>query len=115
MGRAALAGYLFERDSTAQWVRIVPGAVKVPDAQIIPTVVDPRFPVSRVVLYDDTTTVPGVQTGQAIPEPSPVTAAIPPCGWRDRTRSACCAGTALAMTSGLAMPISFAIAIAVRG
>lgn len=75
-GRAALAGYLFERDSAAQWVRIVPGAVKVPDAQIIPTVVDPRFPVSRVVLYDDTTTVPGVQTGQAIPEPSPVTASL---------------------------------------
>lgn len=75
-GRAAPAGYLLERDSTPTWVRIVPGAMRAPDAQIIPTVSDPRFPASRVVLFDDSTTAPGVSTGQTIPEPSAVTASL---------------------------------------
>jgi hypothetical protein len=75
-GRRALAGYLYQRDSAAAWVRVVPGAVKIPADQIIPTVVDPRFPVNRVVLYDDTTTVAGVVTGQELPEPTPVTASL---------------------------------------
>lgn len=75
-GRVALAGYLFERDNTPTWVRVVPGAMKAPDAQIVPTVADPRFPANRVVLYDDTTTVPGVASGQTVPEPSPVTASL---------------------------------------
>lgn len=69
-GRRAMAGYLLERDSVPAWVRVVPGAVKVPDAQIIPTVVDPRFPVSRVVLYSDTAVVAGAGTGQGLPEPA---------------------------------------------
>lgn len=75
-GRRALAGFLYQRDSAASWVRVVPGAVKIPSDQVIPTVVDPRFPVNRVVLYDDTTTVAGVSTGQTLPEPTVVTASL---------------------------------------
>ena len=36
------------------YVRVVPGAAKLPEDQIVPTVIDPRFPYDRVALYPDT-------------------------------------------------------------
>jgi len=46
-------GVLLERDSTPRYVRVVPGAAKLPEEQVAPTVVDPRFPVNAVVLLSD--------------------------------------------------------------
>ena len=61
---------LYERDSLPPYARIVHAAVKVPEPQIVPTVVDPRFPMDRVALYPDTASVeaPGVEG--ALPPPS---------------------------------------------
>jgi hypothetical protein len=74
-GRNALAGYLFERDSMPEWVRVVPGAVKAPADQIIPTVVDARFPADRVVLFADTATLDIPAMG-AVPEPTAISASL---------------------------------------
>ncbi len=75
-GRRAMGGFLYTRNEPAPWVRVVPAAVKVPEAQIIPTVVDPRFPTRQVVLYPDTATVAGASGTDAIPESTPVTATL---------------------------------------
>ncbi len=69
-------GYLFERDSSARWVRVVPGAVLVPEDRIAATVADPGFPVDGVVLFPDTATVTGASATVAIPDPTPVTARL---------------------------------------
>ena len=45
---------LFERDTLPAYVRVVPGAAKLAEDQIVPTVIDPRFPYGAVVLYPDT-------------------------------------------------------------
>jgi hypothetical protein len=63
---------LYQRDSVPPYARVVPAAVKVPEAQVVPTVVDPRFPKELVALYPDTSSVsaPGVQG--SLPQPSAV-------------------------------------------
>lgn len=77
IGRSAAAGFLWQRDTPAEWVRVVPGAVLVPDSLIGPTVADPGYPADRVALFPDTSAVPGASTTPSIPEaPSPVTAAL---------------------------------------
>jgi hypothetical protein len=53
-GRPAI---LLERDTVPRYVRVVGGAAKLPEAQLGPTVIDPRFPLSSVVVYSDTTSV----------------------------------------------------------
>ncbi len=73
--RRAQAGFLFERDSAPKWVRVVPAAVKVPEAQIIPTLIDPRFPANSVALYSDTATVDAAPLA-SIPPPSDVTPTV---------------------------------------
>jgi hypothetical protein len=45
---------LLERDTLQPFVRVVPGALKLPEDQVVPTVIDPRFPFNSVVLYPDT-------------------------------------------------------------
>lgn len=47
---------LYERDSTPAYARVLPAAAKVSEAQVVPTVVDPRFPVRSVALLPDTST-----------------------------------------------------------
>ena len=68
---------LLERDTIAPYVRVFPGAAKLPEDQIPPTVIDPRFPVDDVVLYPDTAgvTPPPIRAGQ-LPAPSPVKATL---------------------------------------
>jgi hypothetical protein len=61
---------LYQRDSVPPWARVVPGALKVPEAQIVPTVVDPRFPKDRVVLLPDTAGVTPPLLGESLPAPS---------------------------------------------
>lgn len=75
-GRRAMAGFLYEREDPAPWVRVVPAAVKVPEAQIIPTVVDPRFPTRQVVLLPDTASVAAAAPTDSLPESVPVTASL---------------------------------------
>lgn len=48
---------LLERDTTPAYVRVVSGAARLPEDQVPPTIIDPRFPVDDVVLYADTASV----------------------------------------------------------
>lgn len=62
---------LLERDTLPPYLRVVPGAAKLPEDQIVPTVIDPRFPYNAIALYPDTVsglTPEAIRGGQA-PEP----------------------------------------------
>jgi hypothetical protein len=50
-------GVLLERDTVPPYVRVVPGAAKLPEEQVVATVVDPRFPRNSVVVFSDTASV----------------------------------------------------------
>ncbi|HEU4474488.1 MAG TPA: hypothetical protein VFR72_06595, partial [Gemmatimonadales bacterium] len=50
-------GLLYQRDSAAQYVRVVASAAKLPEDQTVATVIDPRFPLNDVVLLPDTASV----------------------------------------------------------
>lgn len=64
---------LLERDTLPAFVRVVPGALKLPEDQVVPTVIDPRFPFRAVALYPDTAdlTPEPIRAGQ-IPAPVPI-------------------------------------------
>jgi hypothetical protein len=68
---------LYERDSTVPYVRVLPAAIKIPDDQTAPALVDPRFPYTRVIAYPDTATVAvePIRAGQA-PAPSDLKADV---------------------------------------
>ena len=51
------AGILFERTPCRPYVRVIPAAAKLPEDQVVPTVIDPRFPLNEVVLLPDTASV----------------------------------------------------------
>lgn len=51
------AGILLRRDTLPEYVRIVSSAAKLPEDQVVPTVIDPRFPLNDVVLFADTASV----------------------------------------------------------
>jgi hypothetical protein len=70
-------GVLFERDTAAPYVRVFGAAAKIPDAQVVPTLIDPRFPLEHIVLYSDTAgvTPEPIRPNQAFP-PSPVRADV---------------------------------------
>ncbi len=72
---------LMERDTVPPYVRVVSGAAKLPEEQIPPTVIDPRFPINAVALYSDTATVSpaAIRAGQ-MPVSSPVRATL--ADWR---------------------------------
>lgn len=75
MGRGT--GYLLERDSLVPYARVVGAAAKVPEAQMIPTILDHRFPTRHIVLYPDTASVsPPALTGGQIPETPPIEAKV---------------------------------------
>ncbi|HRP09300.1 MAG TPA: YfhO family protein, partial [Gemmatimonadales bacterium] len=58
-GRKAPAGFLYRRDTPAQWLRVVGQAMRVAEDQIIPTVTDPAFPTDLVALYPDSSSIEG--------------------------------------------------------
>jgi hypothetical protein len=68
---------LFERDTIPAYARVVAGAAKLAEDQIIPTVLDQRFPYNQIALYSDTASLspdkilPGQPAG-----PAPVTAKV---------------------------------------
>ena len=48
---------MYEADTIPPYVRVLPAAAKLPDDQVVPTVIDPRFPLHDVVLFSDTASV----------------------------------------------------------
>jgi len=62
-------GYLYEADTVPPYVRVMAAAIKAPEQQLLATVVDARFPVTQVVLYDDTTSVSPEPVGETVPPP----------------------------------------------
>jgi hypothetical protein len=68
-------GHLYERDTVGAYVRLVPAAAKLPEDQMVPTIVDPRFPLKSVVLLPDTASLtPPALQGQ--PQPSSARATL---------------------------------------
>jgi len=67
---------LYQQDSTPSWARVVPAAAKVPEAQIIPTILDQRFPVDRIVLFPDTVSAVTAPVPDSMPDVSPVRAKV---------------------------------------
>jgi hypothetical protein len=67
---------LFERDTAPEYARVLSAAAKIPGDQIVPTLIDPGFPVDRLALYADTAAVTPAPLGQGVPEPSPVAASV---------------------------------------
>ena len=63
--------YAMTEKNPAAWV--APAIVKAGDQEVLATVLDPRFDVRRVALFDSAAGVTGVQLS-AMPEPSPVRA-----------------------------------------
>jgi hypothetical protein len=64
--------FLLERDSAIAYARVVGAAAKVAEAQLVPTIIDLRFPVRDLVLYPDTASVnpPAIAGGQLPPRPA---------------------------------------------
>jgi len=59
---------LYEREAPGPYVRVIPTAAKIPEDQLVPTVINPQFVANSVVLYPDTSSV---AVGE-IKEPFPV-------------------------------------------
>ncbi len=58
---------LYERDVVPPYARVVLSAAKVPESQVVSTVVDSRFPVNGAVLLPDTSTAPIAQAHPPFP------------------------------------------------
>jgi hypothetical protein len=69
-------GNLYERDTTPSYVRLVPGAAKLPDDQSVATVIDPRFPLGSVVLFPETASLTVEPIRGQVPEPSTARATL---------------------------------------
>jgi hypothetical protein len=67
---------LYERDSAPSYVRVLPAAAKLADDQVVPTVIDPRFPLNSVVLFADTASVTPEQIRAGGPDSTAVTARL---------------------------------------
>ncbi len=70
-------GVLYQRDSLApaKYVRVLPGALKVPDEQIVPSVINPQMPYNVVLLLSDTVAL-DVPEFEGLPVPTAVTASL---------------------------------------
>lgn len=67
---------LFERDTAPDYARVLSAAAKIPDNQVVPTLIDPGFPIDRLALYSDSASIDPAPLGQGVPEPSPVRATV---------------------------------------
>lgn len=65
--------WLYQADALPAYARVVPAAAKVPEAQIIPTLLDERFPVDQVVLLPDTVSVSPAPIPDSLPSAVPAT------------------------------------------
>lgn len=66
---------LYERDTLPAYARVVASAAKAPEAQVVPTILDPRFPAHAVALYSDSANLLVRPLVQPFPA-SAVTAAV---------------------------------------
>jgi hypothetical protein len=73
-------GMLYQRDTIPDYVRIVAAAAKLPEDQVVPTVVDPRFPLHDVVLFTDTASVSPEPISGGAPDTTAVRARV--ADWR---------------------------------
>jgi len=66
---------LYERDSIAPYARVTATGARIPEPQMVPTIVNPRFPVSQIALFPDTAAVQVAPLRQPLPS-SHVSAAV---------------------------------------
>src|SRR5690606_27762166 len=61
--------HLFERDTMPAYARVIAAAAKIPEDRIIPTVLDPRFPLAIATLFPESSSVvpPPFEAGSAPP------------------------------------------------
>ena len=72
---AGVPADLYERTDSVPYARVVPGAVKVPDDQIMPSLMNPRFDIDRLVILpaDAPVATPGLDS---MPPPMAARAAV---------------------------------------
>jgi len=61
---------LYERDSLPAYARVLPASAKLEPKQAAATIVDERFPVNRVAIFDDTATVSSPAAAQPFVAPT---------------------------------------------
>ncbi|MFY7923893.1 MAG: hypothetical protein ACOVSI_15925, partial [Gemmatimonas sp.] len=61
---------LYERDSLPAYARVLPMSAKLKEEQTVGTLVDERFPVNRVAIFDDTATVASPAAAQPFAVPT---------------------------------------------
>ncbi len=61
---------LYERDSAPPYARVVPMSAKLAVDDALPTILDPRFPVDRVAVFDDTSRVTSSAAQQPFQAPN---------------------------------------------
>jgi hypothetical protein len=73
-------GVLYQRDSVPPYVRVIPSAAKLPEDQLVPTVIDPRFPVNGVVVFPESASVSPAEIRAGGPDTTTVEARLT--AWR---------------------------------
>ncbi len=68
--------YLFEADTVPPYARVYAGAAKIPEAQLVPTLTDPRFPIEQLALYADTAPITPAPIDNNTPAPSTLKAEV---------------------------------------
>ncbi len=66
---------LYERDRAAPYARVLPSSAKAPEAQVVPTLADPRYPVNGVALLPDTSSATSPEAKPPF-QPSAASAAV---------------------------------------
>ena len=82
---------LFVRDTLVPYARVVPGAFEVPEEQIIPTLVDQRFPYTLVALYPDSSSLAPPPVRNTLPAATTVRAVVT--AWRAGAMTIALSGT----------------------
>ncbi|MBI4542802.1 MAG: hypothetical protein HY705_07220 [Gemmatimonadetes bacterium] len=70
-----VSAWLYERDTLPAYARVVPAAAKVPAEQMVPTLMDPRLDVNRVVLLEQSAPIE-VPRLDSLPAPSATRAEV---------------------------------------
>jgi uncharacterized membrane protein YfhO len=69
-------GALYQRDTVPPYVRVLPSAAKLPEDQLVSTVIDPRFPVNGVVVFPESASVTPAQIRAGGPDTTSVRAKL---------------------------------------
>jgi hypothetical protein len=69
-------GVLYQRDTMPAYARVLPAAAKLPEDQVVPTVIDPRFPVNGVVVYPESASVSPVPIRGGRPDTTDLKASV---------------------------------------